>query len=575
MTYYYLVRKAGLLEECSNRIASALAFYLKVIAILLLAGPTDAAATVSEKDEPAEAQRLVLAIGISEFDDPFWSDLKFAGKDATDMHRFFTQQATPSFDWAALLTSDQSDSQRPVTKQYLEDTLLHLQQANRSEQDIIILYISTHGTVELDDDGKPSRYLVMQDTRASNIRSTAIRFDDLMSAFRSLKSRKKALILDSCYSGVGKSVITNAMIEEIGKRKGTLFPDIFDEVARGEYILAASRWDQTAQESDTLQNGIYTHYLLEGFGQDQNHDGAVSLREAHSYARTKTYLETGGQQTPNERSFVEDTDPIYITGQKRSGFDGSYLYNYLEKLAKLDVYINGVYRGKLKGGVAVPSGAVRVKLVDPKLELAALDRVYKIEPRSEESFSNLLQERQLYHLELGYKLGDYLSRQYTDYYASSATLAPELRFVWDDAIWIYNLHGSIARHTLDGSQETVKTRSGILTRTDRREWELYLGLGQRHQYHVWPFSARKLKTFGFCHAGVLGQRIEIHRQVSQESFDAHTGGLRLNCGLEAQVPLLNLKVGSEAQLSLLASPFRNTESLVLKQAIVGYIGANW
>ena len=73
-----------------------------------------------------------------------------------------------------------------------------------------------------------------------------------------------------------------------------------EEVSRASVMLAACDSGETAREDERLDNDIYTHFLVEALrvGVDRNGDGAVTVSEAHDYARRMTYEYTAGKQRP-------------------------------------------------------------------------------------------------------------------------------------------------------------------------------------------------------------------------------------------------------------------------------------
>ena len=93
--------------------------------------------------------------------------------------------------------------------------------------------------------------------------------DDLLdSKLDALNCAEKYVMIDSCHSG--------GMIPET---QGS-----------GRYIMSAADDDESSLEDPTLQNGIFTYYLLDSLdgAPDSNGDGAISLEEQYSYIYSNT-----------------------------------------------------------------------------------------------------------------------------------------------------------------------------------------------------------------------------------------------------------------------------------------------
>lgn len=393
----------------------------------------------ADENNNKSPNRLILSIGISSFGDPYWKDLKYPEKDASKILNFMNKEASPNFTWSKLLTQETSKN-KGVSKMDIISSMIQLKKANISENDIVIVYVSTHGTIDRDENGTISRYMVTSDTNSRDIAKTGLKYDSFLKLFRSLKSQKKALILDYCHSGTGKSKLTADMWLELESRKGEYFPDIEDDTIKGEYILAASKYGQTAQESEAVGQSVYTHFLLEGFHKDLNSDGAVSLTEAHSHARMATHKFTSGNQTPTQSISIEGSDPIYLVGSKRKkSMSQAYLFSFWNKFANYNVSINGKSKGTLKGGLTVPEGKVRLKLINPETKKVIIDRVINFENGLEYSIGQFLFPNYSNTIAPGFTTFDILTPKVRKNYAKRYMKGVSLKYKRDEAVGIYDL----------------------------------------------------------------------------------------------------------------------------------------
>lgn len=105
-------------------------------------------------------------------------------------------------------------------------------------------------------------------------------------------------VLDSCASGA-----------VIRRRGGVRAPSFLGDVsadARGHAFLTSSSESETAQESDRIGAGFFTHYLVSGLrgAADTSRDGRVTLGEAYQFAYQETLSRT-------ERSAAGAQHPAY------------------------------------------------------------------------------------------------------------------------------------------------------------------------------------------------------------------------------------------------------------------------
>jgi hypothetical protein len=337
-------------------------------AILALLGPDRPAAedvkgglvpleVSHEKLAQAHApRRLALVVGVQRFDDPAWRPLRFPDADAEALAAVLEDPARGGFDVVERL-------EHGPTRDELRAALRRLGELDRDERDTVVVYLSTHGTLARDAVGQLRRYLVLRDSRMSDITGTALPVDELKADFDRLRSRRKVLVLAACHSGSGKSLLPEAVQEQLAGIKAGFFVRPIEEVSRASVVLAASDWGETAREDEKLGNDIYTHFLVEALrlGVDRNGDGATTVSEAHDYARRMTYEYTHGEQRPTAESNEVGADPIVLVG-KVSRKGKPELYSYSARLDGFTVRVDGKPLAELPGGVALDPGRHRVQL---------------------------------------------------------------------------------------------------------------------------------------------------------------------------------------------------------------------
>ncbi|WP_224242487.1 caspase family protein [Hyalangium gracile] len=305
-------------------------------------------------------ERHALLIGIPRFSDEAWTPLRYAGKDAEDLARALRDPSRGGFASVTVLTRPEE-----TTRAALLDALRALQARVRRPQDVVVVYVSSHGTLARDVRGELQRYLVTSDTSFRDVAGTSLDMPTLEASLEQLRSLRRVLVLATCHSGTGKSLLPPEVRAELERTKGpTPAPTRpLEESSRASIILSASDWGEAAREDDALGNDIYTHFLvqaLDGRG-DRNGDGAVSATEAHDFARRLTYAYTQGRQRPSARILEVGADPALLSGRlSRAG--RPELFSYGGRLEGFTLKVDGEDVGQLPGGVAVPPGRRKLEL---------------------------------------------------------------------------------------------------------------------------------------------------------------------------------------------------------------------
>lgn len=324
-----------------------------------------------------QPRRLALLVGVQRFADPAWRPLRYPEADAAALAEVLRDPDRGAFDEVEVVPPD-------ADRAALRAALRRLSERSRDEQDTVVVYLSSHGTLARDGAGALRRYLVLADTRMADVPGTALAVDELKADFDRLRSRRKVLVLAACHSGGGKSLLPEPLQRELAGTKAGFFVRPIEEVSRASVVLAASDWGETAREDERLGHDIYTHFLVEALrlGADRNGDGAVTASEAHDYARRMTYEYTGGRQRPTAETTEVGVDPIVLVGRvARAG--RPELYSYAPALDGFEVRVDGRPLAELPGGVALDTGPHRVQvqkgsgpaLIDDRLTLDAGQRL--------------------------------------------------------------------------------------------------------------------------------------------------------------------------------------------------------
>jgi len=314
-------------------------------------------------DEQALAEayaprRLALLVGISRFKDPQWRNLRYAAKDAEDLATALRDPTRGHFDRVRVLTRPEE-----TTRSSILAALRQLEQEATRPDDVVVVYFSAHGTLARNEQGELKRYLVTTDASYRNIAGTALSMDALKAGFDGLPSRRRLMVLATCHSGSGKSLLPRELAAELEGIKSGFYARPIEESSRASMVFAACDWGETAREDESLRNDIYTHFLIDGLtgAADRNVDGAVTATEAHDYARRHTYAFTEGRQRPSAEIVEVGADPVVLSGRiDRMG--RPELYSYNPRLDGFTLKVDGEERTELPGGAAVPPGRRTVEL---------------------------------------------------------------------------------------------------------------------------------------------------------------------------------------------------------------------
>ncbi len=314
---------------------------------------------------------LGLFVGIQEYEDIFWNDLKYPKKDVEDMVKFFTNNSTLELDYSMVITGPEETTRDNLFNNKFDE----FEMKNSSEEDVVIVYISSHGTltkelVTVIKEGKKKKeprkipYILTSDTRAGKVADSALSLHKVIDWFEKLRSQRKVLILDMCHSGLdGKSQLSSEQRDLIQSAKGINYIPMED--SRASIILSACSMGSTSFEDNKLKNSVYTHFLLEGMKLgDLNKDGAISISEAHNYSIDKTRRYTWERkqykQVPATYSKILGKDPIIVSGAPDVAGNPT-LFSYASANQGVEIYLDGVHKGMLPKGMVVNLGGHKIE----------------------------------------------------------------------------------------------------------------------------------------------------------------------------------------------------------------------
>lgn len=223
-----------------------------------------------------EPRKLALVIGISDY--PNIKKLQFADKDAKDFAAYLTGKDGMNLPKENVKLYVNSKATRATI---LYEGLNWLAEELRPGDEAYIFF-SGHGDVtnmDAQQDILKTGYLLTFESEKDKYETTALKMEDFLKEFHIIATKKQAtvrVIMDVCHSGIGmKSGGILNMMEMVGQFN----PD-------KQILITSCKYDQLSYEYESLQNGVFTYFLMEGLkgAADEDGDGGVSLDELTDYS---------------------------------------------------------------------------------------------------------------------------------------------------------------------------------------------------------------------------------------------------------------------------------------------------
>ncbi len=274
-----------------------------------------------------EGSNYAILIGGNTYNDSLLAPLTYAEKDCLDMYETLTDPSIGRFsttNTSMLLGAE-------ATTRNVQDTLLDQVVTNRTQDDVVLVYFSGHGFIT---GSRQKAYLATSDVSLTSLLSqpnAGIAMDFLHDAiFMASPAQHVLFILDCCHSGA----FIPPKISSRGERPiPALIDNRFFSGGIGRVALVACPPDTASRENASLQNGIFTHYLLRGLRGEavESTTGEVTLDSLCAYVRAYAPPE----QPPGR--YGQDYGRIVLTkpGKKQYWqFDANTALNSIEPRGK-------------------------------------------------------------------------------------------------------------------------------------------------------------------------------------------------------------------------------------------------
>lgn len=255
-------------------------------------GAAQVEAAMSDASRPVR-DKWAVVVGLTQFANPKIPRLRYATEDAKAFYQYLTKEANFAPDHVRLLLNDKA-TQRRVRSELGNKLLTRMVKPD----DLVVIYISSHGSPSQMDAIEHKNYVVTYDSDPDDLYSTSIDMQEILGIIKHrVASDRVLLILDACHSG---GVDPNA--------KGMMRAGNFDASTlaegSGKMVICSSEPEEQSWESKRYSNGVFTKHLLEGL---RAKGTSTPLTDAFKQAQEKISDEVkqdhpGLTQTPVLRS---------------------------------------------------------------------------------------------------------------------------------------------------------------------------------------------------------------------------------------------------------------------------------
>jgi uncharacterized caspase-like protein len=275
------------------------------------AGPAPEASAPPALPGPVQ-QKWALVVGIGDFTDSEIPHLNYTTADASAFADALEDPGIGQFpaDNVHLLTDKQA-----TTKNIKEQ--LNWIARHAGPDDLVVIYVATHGTPRTNDSAGGANYLVTYDTEVYTgdnfnedaLYATAYPMVELANAVATrMKALRTVVFLDTCYSGGAAAAGAPTTTEKLANTAPSEAMLSHMSLGTGRIVIAASENNEESLESDKLHHGYFTYYLLQTL---KNGKGLTPLSQVYASVEqqvSQTVSAQGKHQHPVMNRSSADAD---------------------------------------------------------------------------------------------------------------------------------------------------------------------------------------------------------------------------------------------------------------------------
>lgn len=235
-------------------------------------------------------------IGVNEYEDSRIRPLSYARRDAETFFSSITKSISKDERECWLLVNEKA------TRHGVFFQIGEVVSAKATEDDMVLLYFSGHGSPEKSDANKVSKYLILYDTESDKIFTTGLDLEiDLVRLLHRIRSDTIIVIIDSCFSGRSGGRTFEGPYLKKSREDYRMGPKLSQlDLGESRVIISACDDEQVAYENSDLQHGVFTYFLLKTLSESDSHDDKFSISINSLYERVAmgVHQYTNGRQSP-------------------------------------------------------------------------------------------------------------------------------------------------------------------------------------------------------------------------------------------------------------------------------------
>ena len=173
---------------------------------------------------------------------------------------------------------------------------------NEEENDLVFLFIAGHGAQDPFD--PRSLYLILHDSKVTNMPRTALNMSELQTLFTNrLRAKRMVILIDACHSGGVNPEPTNSF-RQLERSENNTFNIYAEKLFSGDgrALLTSSDVNEISEEGKKWGggHGVFTWAVLEGLRgiADVNRDRVITTAELFDFVSYRVRQETNARQNP-------------------------------------------------------------------------------------------------------------------------------------------------------------------------------------------------------------------------------------------------------------------------------------
>ncbi len=245
------------------------------------------------EDASTYGERHALVIGIDQYEDPAFPDLRYAVADAEGVAKILIEKFAFKQERVRLFKNHEATLE--ALSRALDDWAGD--QKSIHENDLVVIFFAGHGlTRSL---GKPGDlgYLVPVGGRRDPLGeyqwSSLISMDKMKQVSLCIPAKHVLFILDCCFGGLAAERVAPSLAAGLSRR--------------ARQLLTAGGKDETVQDSGASGHSVFTGALLEALQGEADEDGdrVITFGELFSFVGLRVEGQTSRRQTPLNSQFPD------------------------------------------------------------------------------------------------------------------------------------------------------------------------------------------------------------------------------------------------------------------------------